>query len=82
MIRKQHSTKPERRKQQISSNRIEQNGSHTEETRVPFHIPPNIEAEQENGKEWNKRIRWNQQDMKESLWCFMYIKEKTLGKNN
>jgi len=24
--------------------------------------------------EWNKRVRWSQYDMKEVLWCFMYIK--------
>ena len=29
----------------------------------------------------NKRIRWSQEEMKEVLWCFMYIKEKTLGEN-
>jgi hypothetical protein len=34
---------------------------------------------QENGKKLNKRIRWSQGEMKEVLWCFMYIKEKTLG---
>jgi hypothetical protein len=60
-IGKQNSTKPGRRKQEISSNRIEENGNHTEETlRGPSQIPPNIEAGQENGKEWNKRIQWNQ----------------------
>jgi len=31
-------------------------------------------------KEWNKRIRRSQKEMKEVLWCFMYIKEVT-GKN-
>jgi hypothetical protein len=24
--------------------------------------------------EGKKRVRWNQDDMKEVLWCFMYIK--------
>jgi len=24
--------------------------------------------------EWNKRIRWSEDDMKEALWCFMCIK--------
>jgi len=30
-------------------------------------------------KKWNNRIRSNREDMKRVLWCFMYIKEKTLG---
>jgi len=68
-----------RRKEQISSNSIEKNGNRTKETlRGPTQIPPNIRHGQENGKEWNKRIRWSQQEWKEVLWCFMYIKEKTL----
>jgi hypothetical protein len=28
-----------------------------------------------------KRIRWSQEEMKEVLWCYMYIEEKTLGEN-
>jgi hypothetical protein len=28
---------------------------------------------QENGKKLNKQIGWSQQEMKEVLWCFMYI---------
>jgi len=27
--------------------------------------------------EWNKRIQVRQEEMKEGLWCFMYIKGKT-----
>jgi hypothetical protein len=33
----------------------------------PSQIPPNIGAKQENGKKWNKRIRWSQDEMKEVL---------------
>ena len=39
----------------------------------------------ESGKkmesEWHNRIRSSKEEMKEVLWCFMYIKEKTLGQN-
>jgi hypothetical protein len=34
-------------------------------------------AGKENGKEWNKRIRWSQQKMKEVL-CFMYNQRKDI----
>ena len=82
VIRKLDRMKPGRRKGQISSNSIEENGNHTEETLCrPSQIPPNIGPGLENGKKWNKRIRWSQQETKEVLWCFMYIKEKTLGEN-
>jgi hypothetical protein len=82
MVIRNNSTKPGRRKEQISSNSIEENGNNTEETpRGPSQIPPNIGAGQENGKEWNKRIRWSRHEMKEVLWCFMYTKENTLGEN-
>jgi len=37
------------------------------------------ETGKKNGKELNERIRWSQEEMKEVLWCFTYIKEKTLG---
>ena len=32
-------------------------------------------------KERNNRIRSSQEEMKEVMWFFMYIKEKTLGEN-
>ena len=82
MIRKQDNTQPGRRKEQRSSDSTEENGNHTEETQHgPSQSPPNIRVEQENGKKLNKRIRWSQEEMKEVLWCFTYIKEKTLGEN-
>jgi hypothetical protein len=31
------------------------------------------------GKE--KKLNWSQEEKKEVLWCFMNIKEKTLGEN-
>jgi hypothetical protein len=74
-IREQNDAKTGRRKEQRSSNSTEENGNHTEETQHgPSQIPPNIEAEQGNGKEWNKLIRWSQEEMKEVWWCFMYMK--------
>jgi len=41
----------------------------------------NIGVGQENGKKLNKRIQWSQEEKKEVLLCFSYIKEKTLGEN-
>ena len=46
-----------------------------------FQSPPNIGDGQENGKKLNKRIRWSQEEMKEVLWFFMYIKGKAIGEN-
>ena len=81
MIRKKDNTQPVRTKEQRSSDSTKENGNHTEETQNgPFQSrPPNIGDGQENGKQLNKRIRWSQEEMKEVLWCFTYIKEKTLG---
>jgi hypothetical protein len=31
--------------------------------------------------EWNKRIRWSEEDMKEVLWCFVYIKDMIIQVN-
>jgi len=83
MIRKQnYNRQPGRRKEKRSSDRNEENGNRTEETgRGPSQSPPNIGVGQENGKKLNKRIRWSREAMKEVLWCFMYIKEKTLREN-
>jgi hypothetical protein len=82
MIRKKHSTKPGRRKEQRSCNSPEENSNHTEETQhEPFQIPSIIRVGQENGNKWNTHIRSNQEELKEVMWCFMYIKEKTLGEN-
>jgi len=79
MIRKQDSTKLGRRNEQKTSDSTEENGNPTEETQHgPSQSPPNIGFEQENGKKLNKRIRWSQEGMEEVLWCFTYIKEKTL----
>ena len=51
MIRKQDNTQLRRRKEQRSSNSIEENGNHTEETQNgPSQISPNIGFGQENGK--------------------------------
>ena len=44
-----------------------------------FHLL--LESGKQMEKEWNKRIRRSQEDLKEVLWCFMYIKEKTLREN-
>jgi hypothetical protein len=73
---------PGRRKEQRVSDSTEQNGNHTKQTqRGPSQSPPNIGVGQENGNKLNKRIRWSQQEMKEELWCFTYVKEKALGDN-
>jgi len=75
MIRKQDNTQPGRKKEQRYSDSTEENGNRTEETqRGPFQCPPNFGVGQENGKKLNKRIRWSQEEMKNVLWCFMYIK--------
>jgi len=83
MIRKQNcNTQPGRRKEQRSSDSTEENGNHTEETQNgSTQSPTNIGVGQENGKTLNKRNRWSREEMKEVLWCFMYIKEKTLREN-
>ena len=82
MIRKKENTKSGRRKEQRSSDSIEENDNHTEEIqRGPPQSPSNIRVEQENIKEQNKRTRQSQEEMKEVVWCSMYIKEKTLGQN-
>jgi len=83
MNRKQNwNTQPGRRKEQRSSNSTEENGNRTEVTQHgPSQSPPNIGVGQENEKKLNKRIRWSREEMKEVLWCFTYIKEKTLREN-
>jgi len=83
IIRKQNcNTQPGRRKGQRYSDSTEENGNHTEETQHgPSQSPPNIGFGQENGKSLNKRIRWSREGMKEVLWCFTYIIEKTLREN-
>jgi len=82
VIRKQDNTQLGRKKEQRSSDSTEENGNHTEETQHgPSQSPPNIGVRHENGTKLNKRIRWSQEEMKEVLWCYMYIKEKTLGEN-
>ena len=43
---------------------------------LEFHLIS--ESGKKNGKEWNKQIQWSQAERKKVLWCFMYIKEKTL----
>ena len=83
MIRKpNYNTQPGRRKEQRSSGSTEENGNRTEETQHgPSQSPPNIGVGQEHGKKLNKRPRWSREEIKEVLWCFTYIKEKTLGEN-
>ena len=79
VIRKQENTKSGRRKEQRSSDSIEENDNHTEETqRGPPQSPSNIGDEQENSQTQNKRTRWSQEEMKEVVWCFMYIKDKNI----
>ena len=79
MIRKQDNTQPGRRKEQRSSDSTEENGNRSEETQHgPSQSPPNIGVGQENEKKLNKPIRWSREEMKEVLWCFTNIKEKTL----
>jgi len=65
-----------------SSDSTEENGYHTEEPHHgPSQSPPNIGFGEENGKKLNIRIRWSRGELKEVLWCFTYIKEKTLREN-
>jgi len=82
MIRKQDNTQPGRSKEQRSSENTEENVNHTEETQHgPSQSPLIIGVREENGKELNKRIQWSREKMKEVLWCFTYLKEKTLRQN-
>ena len=46
---------------------------------LKFHII--LESGKKMEKDWNKRIRRSQVEMKEGLWSIMYIKVKTLRKN-
>jgi len=78
MISKQYNTHAGRRKMQGSSDSTEENGNRTKETQHgPTQITPNIGVGQEDGKILNKLIRWSREEMKEVLWCFTFIKEKT-----
>ena len=82
MIKKKDNTQLGRRKEQWSSDSTKENGNHTEETQHgSSQSPPSIGDGQENGKKLNKWIQWSQEEMKEVLWWFMYIKEKALGEN-
>jgi hypothetical protein len=82
VIRKQDNTHLGRKKEQKSSDSTEENGNRTEETQHgSSQSPPNIGEGHENGIKLNKRIRWSKEEIKEVLWCYMYIKEKTLGEN-
>jgi len=83
MIRKLNCNKqPGRREEQRSSNSTEENGNWNEETQhEPSQSPPNMGVGQENGNALIKRIRCSREEMKEVLWCFTFIKGKTLKEN-
>ena len=83
MIIKQNcNTQPGRRKEQRSSNSTEEYGNQTQETQhEPSQSPAHIGDGQENGNKLNKRIRWSREEIKEVVWCFTYIKEKTPREN-
>jgi hypothetical protein len=52
-----------------------ENGNHTEETQHgPSSAPPSIIATAKQGSKYNKRIRWSKEEMKEVVWCFLYVK--------
>jgi hypothetical protein len=44
---------------------------------MKFHLI--LELGKKMGKDWNKRLQRSPEEMKEVLWRFMHIKEKTEG---
>jgi len=66
-------------RQQTSNDQSAENNSHTEETQHgPAPVPTDIRITNDTGNSSNKRIQWSKKEMKEVLWCFMYVEAKTL----
>jgi hypothetical protein len=83
VIRKQNISKQWGRKEQRYCNSTEENGNHTGQTQHgPSQIPPNIGVGQEYGKGMEETNSREPREMKEVLWCFVYIKEKKGEKYN
>jgi hypothetical protein len=69
-------------RQESSHEQTTENGNHTEETQHgPSPAPSNIGATAKQGSTCNKRIRWSREEMKEVVWCFLYVKETTSTEN-
>jgi hypothetical protein len=72
VLRKKKHSKPGGKKEQRSSSRTEEKGNHTGGTQhgpLKFHLL--LESAKKMEKEWNKRIRRSQEEMKKVMWCFM-----------
>jgi hypothetical protein len=67
-------------RQESSHEGTTENGNHTEETQYGP-APPSIGATAKEGSTYNKRIRWCREEMKEVVWCFLCVKDRTLTKN-
>jgi hypothetical protein len=66
-------------RQQSSNGHSAENGNHTDETQHgPTPMTPNIGLTNDTGNKCNKRIRWSKEEMKEVVWCFMYMKATTI----
>jgi hypothetical protein len=69
-------------RQESSHEQTTENGNRTEETQHGTSpAPPNIRATAKQGSTSNKRIRWSREEMKEVVWCFLYVKETTSTEN-
>jgi hypothetical protein len=69
-------------RQESSHEQTTENGNHTEETlRGPSPAPPNIGDTAKQGSTCNKRIRWSREEMKEVVWCFFCVKDRTSTEN-
>jgi hypothetical protein len=76
MRMKTNNDKPTARwsRQQSSNGQSAENGNHAEENQHgPTPIPPNIGLTNDTGNKCNKRIRWSEEEMKEVVWCFIYL---------
>jgi hypothetical protein len=62
--------------QEPSDERTTENGNHTKETQQgPAPAPPNIGITTKQVNKYNKRILCNKEEIKEVMWCFVYVKE-------
>jgi len=66
---------------QFSNDQSAEDGNRCEETQHgPPSISHNIGIINDRENNCNKQIRWNEEELKEDVWCFMYAKATTLKK--
>jgi hypothetical protein len=69
-------------RQQSSNERSAADGNRTEEIQHgPAPLRPNVGITNYTGNNSNKLIQWDKQEMKEVVWCFMYVKATALTEN-